>query len=337
MKVKLISLSLAALLAIAAQVAPLSRMLGPNLIQAVQTGDVNCDQTVNPLDAALLLQLSAGLISSLPCPGKADVNGDGSFDPLDAALVLQFSAGLLPRLEPADTPTPTTAPTATNTQPPAPTATSTPTLAPISTNTPTSTPALPSTPTHTPSPTATPTPIQLDGGGQEATGLFQLAAGLTVFHMEHAGDSNFAIWLLDDTGDRIDLLVNEIGEFAGSTVIGVDDAGSYLLDVSANGTWKVTIEQPRGITGTPPPLNITGEGQSVSQFISLQSGLTRFDMTHDGDSNFAIWLFDDDGSRVDLLVNEIGEFDGSTAIGVDQGTYILDISADGNWKVDITQ
>lgn len=155
--------------------------------------------------------------------------------------------------------------------------------------------------------------------------------------MKHDGDSNFAIWLLDETGDRIELLVNEIGDFNGSTVIGIDDAGSYLLDISADGNWNVTIEQPRNVSGASPPLNMSGRGQSVSQFLSLQGGLTRFEMTHDGDSNFIIWLYEDDGSRVDLLVNEIGEFNGSTAIGVDEGIYILDISADGNWKINISQ
>ena len=310
---------------------------GPTPSWAALFGDANCDGNVNALDAALLLQLSAGLITTLPCADKADVNGDGTLNPLDAALVLQFSAGLLQSIGPAHTPTPTTPPTATSTSTPAPTATFTPTLVPTSTPTPAATSTPVDTPTNTPTATPTPTPIVLSGNGQEATSIFQLKNGLTIFDMKHDGNSNFAIWLLDGTGDMIDLLVNEIGGFDGSTVIGLDDAGGYLLDISADGNWNVTIEQPRNVSGTSPPLNISGHGQSVSQFISLQGGLARFEMTHDGNSNFAIWLFEDDGLRVDLLVNEIGEFDGSTAIGVDDGIYILDISADGNRKIDITQ
>ena len=63
-------------------------------------GDANCDDTINSIDAALVLQLSAGLIDSPPCPGSADVNGDGSINAIDAALILQYGAGLIPGLLP---------------------------------------------------------------------------------------------------------------------------------------------------------------------------------------------------------------------------------------------
>jgi hypothetical protein len=61
-------------------------------------GDVNCDGQVNPIDAALILQLVAALIDSVRCPQSVDVNHDGAIDPVDAALILQRSAGLIPSL-----------------------------------------------------------------------------------------------------------------------------------------------------------------------------------------------------------------------------------------------
>ena len=61
-------------------------------------GDVNCDGSVNAIDAAYVLQYQAGLIFVLPCQAKGDVNQDGRVDAIDAALILQYGAGLIFRL-----------------------------------------------------------------------------------------------------------------------------------------------------------------------------------------------------------------------------------------------
>lgn len=61
-------------------------------------GDASCDGTLSSVDAALVLQSNAGLISSPPCDYKADVNHDGRIDSRDAALMLQRVAGLIPPL-----------------------------------------------------------------------------------------------------------------------------------------------------------------------------------------------------------------------------------------------
>ncbi len=66
----------------------------------VLVGDTNCDRAVDPTDAALILQLGAGLIARLPCPGGGDADGNGVTDIVDATVILQFSAGMIDSLPP---------------------------------------------------------------------------------------------------------------------------------------------------------------------------------------------------------------------------------------------
>ena len=58
-------------------------------------GDVNMDGAMNPLDALLILQLNAGMISTLANESSADVNSSGDVTSVDAALILQATAGLI--------------------------------------------------------------------------------------------------------------------------------------------------------------------------------------------------------------------------------------------------
>ena len=59
-----------------------------------QPGDVDCSLEVNSIDAALVLQYTAGLLERLDCQFLADVNFDGTIDSRDALIILQVVAGL---------------------------------------------------------------------------------------------------------------------------------------------------------------------------------------------------------------------------------------------------
>lgn len=98
------------------------------------------------------------------------------------------------------------------------------------------------TPTTT-VPMPEPIEIPLSGTGQKATEKIRLQAGLANFSMKHDGSSNFSIFLLDDMGNREELLVNEVGSFDGSKAVQIPETGNYLLDIGADGAWTVTIKQ----------------------------------------------------------------------------------------------
>lgn len=178
--------------------------------------------------------------------------------------------------------------------------------------------------------------IELSGMGQQASQKFTLENGLSIFNMAHDGTSNFSIILMNSDGQRIELLVNEIGKFNGAKAIGIVERGEYVLDVSASGKWTVKIEQLRPTVADAKLRTFTGIGQQVSPFVKLDKGLTTFKLKHTGESNFAVLLIDKKGNREELLVNEIGDFDGSKAVGISKSDlYLLDISADGEWLITI--
>lgn len=179
-----------------------------------------------------------------------------------------------------------------------------------------------------------PSPIELSGTGQQASQKFTLENGLSVFKMTHTGRSNFIVNLMDSDGKNIELLANEIGTFDGAKAVGIVKKGEYLLDISADGKWTVKIEQPRPENADGKPRSFTGTGQQVSSFVQLEKGLSTFKLKHTGKSNYIVALMDKRGNTQELLVNEIGDFDGSKAVGiVKTGLYLLNISADGEWSI----
>ena len=58
-------------------------------------GDADCDEDVDSIDAAHVLQFEARLLAEIACPDNADANHDGRVGSIDAAIILQTSAGLL--------------------------------------------------------------------------------------------------------------------------------------------------------------------------------------------------------------------------------------------------
>ena len=91
-----------------------------------------------------------------------------------------------------------------------------------------------------PVPSAALISFPLTGQGEQATGFFVLGQGPITFNLTHAGSQNFMVTLLDQNGQPVDILANEVGPFAGNKTVEIQTPGAYLLDISANGDWSIT-------------------------------------------------------------------------------------------------
>jgi hypothetical protein len=89
--------------------------------------------------------------------------------------------------------------------------------------------------------------------------------------------------------------------------------------------------------GTFTATSYTGVGDDVIELpVGLKAGFV--EVSHAGPSNFAIWAFDKDMERVDLLANEIGNYSGAAPFGFgfsDEPIKFLEVTAGGTWTVNI--
>ncbi len=84
-------------------------------------------------------------------------------------------------------------------------------------------------------------------------------------------------------------------------------------------------------TATPEPVTLSGTSQTATDEVELPSPISIAHFTHNGQSNFIVRTYI--GDREDVLINEIGPYDGSRPLT--NGPVIFDINADGAWIIEI--
>ncbi len=179
--------------------------------------------------------------------------------------------------------------------------------------------------------------LTFDGTGTEVTEKFNLKKGLAIINADHTGTSNFILNLMNTANGDKTYIINEIGSYDGKLAISVATDGEYLFNVTADGGWNIGLEQPLPVTSAQGMSNISGKGMFVTAPFSLNKGLTRFTLTHDGKSNFIVQLLNQNGEMEALYSNNIGNYEGSRIEYIDSGIHLLNIDADGNWTINITQ
>jgi hypothetical protein len=85
-------------------------------------------------------------------------------------------------------------------------------------------------------------PPTLSGRGFDLAGPFQGRGDDVRFRLQHRGESNFVIDILDADGQEIHELTNVIGSFRGSTVGAVPE-GVFWINVQADGRWAIKMQR----------------------------------------------------------------------------------------------
>lgn len=212
--------------------------------------------------------------------------------------------------------------------------TSTITLTPLPTNTPkpTATPK----PTNTPRPTNTstpkPEPKYYEGTGDKVLELDIAWNGPSILEISNSGRSNFIVYNYDSQGNKIDLLVNEIGAYHGKKLIDVLEGDySERLEVKSSGAWKITVYP--FVIDYLEVLNLPGQYEGDGDNIIVINGtpdIGTFSTTES--TNFVVWTYYSNSRE--LLVNEIGPYSGESIIPLD--TVFLVVECNGKWNMDIT-
>lgn len=137
-------------------------------------------------------------------------------------------------------------------------------------------------------------------------------------------------------GDNMYLVTRETG-----------DKTLWIHDVSANTIYKqesprivYSLYQGAGMSsgrsaGTVAGSSaiFSGTGDMVVPFTATKSGLWVFTLHYSGQSNFIVWLQNNQGNRLALLANEIGIYSGMKPQTLDAGKYYLNVTASGPWTI----
>lgn len=187
-------------------------------------------------------------------------------------------------------------------------------------------------PTSTRRPTLTPEPkkdpIILTGSGSDVVD-FEKWDGAALLHVISADTGYFGIWNYDDSGNKIDTLINTIAPYDGYKLIDYSGENSSRFEIDADGEWEIRILEISDTTlrKASVPGKYTGKGDDVI-YLTGKADTAVFDCQTEG--YFGVWSFSN--TNRNLLINEIAPFNGKVIIGKD--VIILEIQAPGEWTVE---
>lgn len=176
-----------------------------------------------------------------------------------------------------------------------------------------------------------PTPVQTySGNGNDVVDLTTpVTVGILTFDCPKCPGNTM---VKSDAGIDEDLVHNfTSNSYSGKRWLGMRGGTTSHLQITAKGAWTVKIgglETASQYDATSP---VSGKGDDVFLYrVSPQ----KVAATHNGSSNFAVWVMTDRLSGPDLAVNEIGKYSGTVlfpASGSDAA--LVQITANGAWTI----
>lgn len=146
-----------------------------------------------------------------------------------------------------------------------------------------------------------------------------------LMEIHNSGSSNFAVHTVDASGENVDLLINEIGQYDGVVTDYTDYATPTMLSIHSSGNWSVTFRPMSSMQKLDNGAQLWGDNVVYID----ESSLSKVSIVNNGESNFVVKAIGMDKS--DLLVNEIGNYMGTVIWNQPQSFFIVHSS--GQWTI----
>lgn len=143
---------------------------------------------------------------------------------------------------------------------------------------------------------------------------------------------HFAVLARDDSGNRIEALVNTTEPYTGIVPIDLPPrTNTTLLEIKATGNWSIQLYSIGAAQRAEVPGTFEGEGDNV---LWIEGDPSRA-MIHGNSASkhFAVIAYDGSGKRLGAKVNTTDPYSGTVIIP--NKTLLLQIKAIGSWSVEL--
>jgi hypothetical protein len=142
--------------------------------------------------------------------------------------------------------------------------------------------------------------------------------------------------LLEVQFNRVDLgaagvrrtVLQHFGRYEGTRIVGVAP-GMWEVVVEAEDDWRVAVSLPEpGML----PFEAAADVDWASPMLAL-SNLTEIEVEYEGDAEFLVFIFRDDGARLFAPIDTVGAFDRPVRFRTAPGNYMIVVETLGRWSM----